>query len=83
MQASFGAGISQPAAVRGSTHPADWQNSSLIIVHLQGRTPALTFFGPDCIMTFAVSHRRSRQLRPRPTWACSLLVACDTVPYLA
>ncbi|WP_353642707.1 IS3 family transposase [Mesorhizobium sp. WSM2239] len=39
-QAPFGAGISQPAAIRGSAHPADWQNSGLISVHPQGRTPA-------------------------------------------
>ncbi|CAH2399525.1 hypothetical protein MES5069_220206 [Mesorhizobium escarrei] len=31
--------LSEPVTVRGSTHPADWQNSSLITVHPQGRTP--------------------------------------------
>lgn len=38
-QASFGARLSESAAIRGSTHPADWQNSGLITVHPQGRTP--------------------------------------------
>ena len=38
-QAPFGARLSEPAAVRGSTHPADWPNSSLITVHPQGITP--------------------------------------------
>ncbi len=35
----FGAGVSQLATVRGSTHPADGQNRSLISVHPKGRTP--------------------------------------------
>ena len=35
-QAPFGARISEPAAVRGSKHLADWQISSLISVHPQG-----------------------------------------------
>ncbi|MBB3314007.1 hypothetical protein FHT78_005814 [Rhizobium sp. BK196] len=32
-------GYLSPQTVRGSTHPADWQISSLIIVHPEGRTP--------------------------------------------
>lgn len=34
----LGARLSEPGAVRGSTHPADGQNRSLIRVHSQGRT---------------------------------------------
>lgn len=38
-QAPFGARLSEPEAVRGSTLPADWQISSTTAARLQGRTP--------------------------------------------
>jgi hypothetical protein len=38
-QAPFGTWLSEPPTVRGSTAPEHWQNSSLITVHRQGRTP--------------------------------------------
>lgn len=61
--------LSEPAAIRESTHPADWQNSGLITVHPRG-TPAglrnfpLAWVAQDCDCTlrqgsvFAQSGRR-------------------------
>jgi hypothetical protein len=38
-QTTLSARLSEPAIVRGSTHPVDWQNTGLIIARPQGRTP--------------------------------------------
>ena len=64
-----GARLSEPAAVRGSTHPADWQNSNLTTVHPQGRTPTSGFIWPPLRHSGAVErgiHRISSILTGNP-----------------